>query len=333
MTQGTSTTRNIVDADGHVQEPGDLWERYIEKRYYSYRPMIDPVATDNMMIVGGRDLPRITVPEPNNEDYRSVLMGGWNATFGAEFAKGPDGFSPGWYLEEMNREGIDRMVLFPSRGLYACAVDDLDGGVANAIAIAYNRWLSDFCGADPHRLVAVALASLHDPAGAADQLRYCAEELGCVAVMVRPNPVQGRNLDHPANDVFWAAAEALGIAVATHEGTGVWMPEYGADRFTSRLAQHAISHVFEAMQAVYCFTAGGILERFPELRVGFLEAGGTWLVPWLHRLDEHAEQLEDVGSETGRITKRPSEYFRRQCWISCEADEPNLSGLFDYVGR
>jgi predicted TIM-barrel fold metal-dependent hydrolase len=151
--------------------------------------------------------------------------------------------------------------------------------------------------------------------------------------MVRPNPVQRRNLDHPDNDVFWGAAADLGLAVATHEGTGVWMQEYGADRFTSRLAQHAVSHVFEAMQAVYCFTAGGILERFPTLRVGFLEAGGTWLTPWLYRLDEHAEQLRDVPSETSRITERPSEYFRRQCWISCEPDEPNIGGFFEYVGR
>src|SRR6476620_6251688 len=112
MTHGKPKMMEIVDADGHVQEPGDLWERYIEKRYYSYRPMIDPIATDNMMVVGGRALPRITVPEPGNEDYRSVLMGGWNATFGGEFAKGPEGFTSRWYLDEMDREGIDRMVLF-----------------------------------------------------------------------------------------------------------------------------------------------------------------------------------------------------------------------------
>ena len=64
----------------------------------------------------------------------------------------------------MDREGIDRMVLFPSRGLYACAVDDLDGGLANAITLAYNRWLSDFCSADPRRLGRPRLA-LDEAAG------------------------------------------------------------------------------------------------------------------------------------------------------------------------
>ena len=176
------------------------------------------------------------------------------------------------------------------------------------------------------------MASLHDPASAADQLAYCANDLGCVGVMVRPNPVQGRNLDDPANDPFWAAAQAADLTVASHEGTGVWMPELGVDRFDSALAQHSMSHVFEAMQAVYCFTVGGILERFPDLRATFLEAGGTWLPAWLHRLDEHAEQLDGVESETGRITRMPSDYFRSSCWIGCEPDEPNVAGLLDYVG-
>jgi uncharacterized protein len=322
----------VIDADGHVQEPGDLWDRYIDKRYHGYRPLIDAAATDNMMLVAGRALPRIILREPSNEDYRACIMESWSERFIDEFSKGAEGFSSSWYLGAMDREGISRMVLYPSRGLYACGVDDMDPGLADAVSLAYNRWLADFCAADPHRLVPVALATLHDPTAAAKQLEYCVKQLGCVAAMVRPNPVQGRNLNDPANDVFWAAAEDLGVAVASHEGTGVWMPEWGPDRFKSAFAQHAISHVFEAMQAVYCFTAGGILERFPKLRVAFLEAGGTWLPAWLHRLDEHAEQLDGVQSETGQISKLPSEYFRAQCWIGCEADEPNVAGLLDYVG-
>jgi uncharacterized protein len=322
----------VVDADGHVQEPGDLWDRYIDPLYYGYRPLIDPVATDNMMFVAGRALSRIMLRHPGNEDYRAAILKDWNGAFAEEFGKGPGGFSAAWYIDAMDREGIDRMVLYPSRGLYACAVDDLDAGLANAICLAYNRWLADFCSYDTRRLLPVALASLHDPVAAGQQLEYCVRNLNCVAVMVRPNPVGGRNLNDRINDPFWAEAERLLLAVATHEGTGAWMPEWGPDRFQSAFAQHAMSHVFEAMQAVYCFTAGGILERFPMLRVGFLEAGGTWLPPWLHRLDGHAEQLREVPSETGMISKPPSEYFRSQCWIGCEPDEPNVQGLFDYIG-
>jgi predicted TIM-barrel fold metal-dependent hydrolase len=328
----SADTFEVIDADGHVQEPADLWERYIDKRYYAFRPLVDQASTDNLMLVAGRALPTIMTRHPASEDYRDVMLGGWNRAFAEEFAKGVDGFSATWFLDAMDHEGIDRMVLYPSRGLYACAVDGMDAGLANAISDAYNRWLGDFCSADPARLVPVALASLHDPASAAKHLEKWVRELACPAVMLRPNPVNGRNLNHTANDVFWAAAEDLGVVIASHEGTGACLPEFGPDRFSSRLAQHAISHVFEQMQAVYCFTAGGILERFPTLRAVFLESGGTWLPPWLHRLDEHAEQLADVASETGGISKAPSAYFRDQCWIGCEPDEPNVAGLLDYVG-
>jgi predicted TIM-barrel fold metal-dependent hydrolase len=322
----------VIDADGHVQEPADLWERYIDRRFHPYRPLIDQQATDNMMVVAGRALPRIMLGTPATEEYRSFIRDTWNKAFESEFSKGVDGFSARWYLDAMASEGIDRMVLYPSRGLYMCAVDDLDDELALAIAKAYNRWLIDFCRHDETKLLPVAVSTLHDPERAARQLEQDVAEYPYVAVMVRPNPVRGRNLDDPANDVFWAAAESLGLAVATHGGTGVWMEEWGPDRFRSHLAQHAISHPLEAMQAVYCFTAGGILERFPALRVAFLEAGGTWLPFWLHRLDEHVEQLRDVDSEAGHVTKLPSEHFRSSCWIGCEYEEPNVQGLVDFVG-
>ena len=47
-------------------------------------------------------------------------------------------------------------------------------------------------------------------------------------VMVRPNPYAGRNLEDPGYDDFYAAISDLDVPIATHEGSGVWMPEYGS---------------------------------------------------------------------------------------------------------
>lgn len=222
------------------------------------------------------------------------------------------------------------MVLYPSRGLYAASVADLDGRVASAICRAYNRWLYDFCQTDPERLIGVALIGLQDPAMAITEARLAVQELGMRGVMIRPNPYAGRNLHHPAYDDFYAALVEIDVPVSTHEGCGVWMPEYGLDRFDEHIAWHAMSHPMEQMGAVLSFTVGGVMERHPELRVGILEAGGTWLPYWLNRLDEHVEWIGDV--ETPYLTMLPSEYFRRQGWIGFEADEPGLGVLVDYVG-
>jgi predicted TIM-barrel fold metal-dependent hydrolase len=73
-------------------------------------------------------------------------------------------------------------------------------------------------------------------------------------------------------------------------------------------------------------TAGGVLEHFPRLRVGLLEGNCGW-APWLfHRLDEHWEW---VGRhEVPELERKPSEYFRSNCFLSVEAEEETVK---DYV--
>jgi uncharacterized protein len=73
----------------------------------------------------------------------------------------------------------------------------------------------------------------------------------------------------------------------------------------------------------------GVFERFPKLRVAYLEAGCGWLPSWLHRIDEH---LEIGSSEFPDLTKRPSEYFMRNCWITTECDDPYVSDVIRWLG-
>jgi predicted TIM-barrel fold metal-dependent hydrolase len=84
-----------------------------------------------------------------------------------------------------------------------------------------------------------------------------------------------------------------------------------------------------AMLALIC---GGVLERHPRLRVAFLESGCGWLPYWLWRLDEHREKTQGVAGEP-QLAVKPSDYFRRQCWISCEPDEPHIREVQDFIGE
>ena len=73
---------------------------------------------------------------------------------------------------------------------------------------------------------------------------------------------------------------------------------------------------------------GGVLQRFPNLKVAFLESGLGWLEYWLNRMDEH---FEVMGKDVPWLTRRPSEIFAEQCFISIEADEagrlPSLQAM------
>ena len=64
---------------------------------------------------------------------------------------------------------------------------------------------------------------------------------------------------------------------------------------------------------------GGVLERFPALKVAFLEANCSWTPYLLWRMDEHFEHRDSHAKS--RFSRRPSEYFKRQCFVAIEADE------------
>ncbi len=76
------------------------------------------------------------------------------------------------------------------------------------------------------------------------------------------------------------------------------------------------------METLSVMICGGVLERFPRLRLIFLEANGGWIVPWLERLDHHYEVFR---WDVPWLHMKPSEYFRRQCWISFDPDESALA--------
>ena len=83
------------------------------------------------------------------------------------------------------------------------------------------------------------------------------------------------------------------------------------------------------MAAAASFIMCGICDRFPRLRVGFLEAGGGWMLGWLDRMDRH---VDDKGMNDTGLKARPSEIFHRQCFISFEPTEKGLKVVAEAIG-
>src|SRR5262249_56393018 len=125
--------------------------------------------------------------------------------------------------------------------------------------------------------------------GAAAELGRCVTEHGMVG-MVTPQHVRDKNLDDPGFDVVWKTAQDLNVTVCVHGGgQAIDQVPLGVDRWKTRLEVHAFTHPVGQMVAIMAFTVGGILHRFPKLRVAFLEAGTGWLPAWLERLDQPRE--------------------------------------------
>jgi hypothetical protein len=232
-------------------------------------------------------------------------------------------------LEDMDLEGIDEVVCFPGGAGEEWA--GLDREFAVALCRALNDARAEFMRHAPKRLKSIAKLPMIDAEAAAAELRRCVTEHGMVG-MVTPQHVRERNLDHPSFDVVWRTAEALDVAVCVHGGgQAIDQVPIGVDRWKTRLEMHAFTHPVGQMMATMAFTVGGILHRFPRLRVGFMEANVGWLPFWLDRLDEHWELTPE---QAPLIDRKPSEYFLSgRCFIGCDPDEKEIPHVVDRLGE
>ena len=80
------------------------------------------------------------------------------------------------------------------------------------------------------------------------------------------------------------------------------MPGFATTRYDNMFFTHMVCHPFEQMAAMLDTICGGVLERFPRLRVGFFEAGLGWLPYWLERMDEHFDEMRHLVPSLTRPT-------------------------------
>ncbi len=305
----------IIDADSHVIEPPQMWAKYLDPKFKDFAPSLD-------MKIRGEPITEKIFQQVQQEGNKQMMQAHPHAYLNR--------YNPESQLQAMVQMGVDITFIYPTYGLWLFAIDSLPSEVMGAFTRAYNTWLfEEFCSYDPDRLKGVGAINLHAPQAMLKELHRIAN-WGWKAVFLRPNPVKGRILSDPAYEPFWAECEALGIAVGIHEGTHSRLPTVGASRFNTRFALHACSHPMEQMMALLALIEGGVLERHPRLRVGFLESGCGWLPYWLWRLDEEHKNLHWEVKELVKLM--PSEYFRRQCYIAVEPSEPYLPQIIEYIG-
>jgi predicted TIM-barrel fold metal-dependent hydrolase len=312
-----------VDSDSHLVEPEAVWTEYTPAAWRELVPQIVHLDGIALMKVEGQvfegfPIAAATIPGGLGDLERTAHTP-WSET-----PRG--GRDPKARLGVLDEEGLDATMLYPSIGLTFAAIRDPK--VAAIASEAYNNWVADFCSINPKRLHAVATVPLQDVAMAVQELRR-ARKLGLRAATIRPTPYSHRRLNDPAYDLFWAAAEELAMPVAIHGSFAVGsIQSVVQDRYPNHdlFFSHVICHPLEQQMASMDMLCGGVLERFPKLRVSFLEAGAGWMLYWLDRLDGHFEKL---GRFIPWQKTRPSELFMRNCFVAFDPEETSLKYLVD----
>ena len=312
----------IIDSDIHLLEPVELWAEYLDPAFRDRAPH-RPEGTMAALEMEGRTIPAHMDHPGRRSAWRRRML---RAARRGESGDGPSmarqaatGTRPEEMLAAMDVEGVDIAVAFRTWAGHVVSIDDLEPRFAAALCRAYNRWLRDFCASDPARLKVAALIPQQDVDLAIAEAEFAVRELGAVALVMASHPIQQRTLDSQELDPLWRAAQELDVALTFH-GTHAAYGDHLSLRYLSNLPlTHAAGQPIELILSLGAMLTGGALARFPGLRCAFLEGNCAWLPWWLWALDERWEKWGD-SDHTGQ-KERPSELFRRQCFVSVEPDE------------
>lgn len=338
----------IMDSDLHLMEPEDLWDRYLDGPYRANPPRFSnarrqSLASNNEdkgnadsifgIEVQGLSIPAFATSSGAVRQARELARRSRARHPHFQVARAR-GFDPASTIAAMEIEGIDVGVVYGTRGRQILMHDDLAGDYAAALARAYNNWAYDYCQSYPARLKFAGQVAMHDIGLAVEEARRCVTEMGAVAIIGTPNPVNGQHLHDEAIEPLWDQLERLNVPIGFHPTGNSSLRDNVGRRFVGHNNYQPIAHAargpMELMMALASMTTGGVLERHPTLRCAFLEGTAGWLSWWLWRLDDHWEKY-GPGCEA-QLSMAPSEYFKRQCYIALDVDEEPAVGVINEIG-
>jgi uncharacterized protein len=287
----------VVDADGHVIENIRQFREFLPSQFHG---------------------------EDGKREYVLFPRDGWAR--GALTPRKREHPDAARWMEFLDACRIDATVLYTSAGLALGLLHDADFAIV--LARAYNDWLHQYFLRVSPRFQGVALLPVQDPPEAAKELERCVRDYGMVGGMLAAvmNPMRGYGM--PQFDPIYATAERLDVPLGVHAGVA---SELGLDHMTSFAGVYPLSHPFAQMQQLTSMMIHGVFERFPRLRVAFLEAGCGWVPYLMDRLDESYEHR--LNRWPHKAKKAPSEIMcNGNLYYSCETGERTLDTVVRLMG-
>jgi predicted TIM-barrel fold metal-dependent hydrolase len=296
----------VISADCHVTEPMDLWKRELPPSMRDRGPRLE--------VRGGRMGFMV-------EDHMAFKMppikGLEDRPDGPVEARSP-GDDVASRSAALEQDGVWGEVLYPQAAFF-CTFEVTDPELQKGICTVYNDWLAATFGADP-RFAGIALLPALDVAAAVRELERAAD-LGLPGALL-PAHADYRPYNDMAWDPVWERAAGLGMPLHFHAGTGrTQRPFRGAGGAVVNYVV-TVSSLIET-SSVLC--ASGVLARHPTLNVGMVECGAGWLAWTLDSMDEATR--EHAAWVRPKLPELPSEYFRRQGFVTFQRDPVGLANV------
>jgi predicted TIM-barrel fold metal-dependent hydrolase len=229
------------------------------------------------------------------------------------------GSDPAARLEDQDADNVAAEILYPSYLCRLYAISVTNEPFFRDIARSYSEWLIDFAEHDPRRLIAQPVLSVLNPDGAADDLRAYAAR-GVRSCAIASSVPLGTSYADPKFDPIWSAAVECGIVLAMHQNTGGFkhlssnLDVLGAtDPLSGRQnLRQFMGPQLEIIATLSELIYGGVLDRFPELRLVAAEFDVGWL--------PHIYQRRLTFTPRLGLQLAPSEYLARNFWFTFQDD-------------
>ena len=320
----------LVSADSHVQEPPDLWTSRIDKKFRDRAPRVITrpdgefftcegalTGDDHGLALAGT---KWKYQDHESHDFGSLLGGG-------DWSDVPEAaYDPAARIKEMDWEGIEAELIYPSMGLVMYAIPDHE--FRFACMRAFNDWLGEFCAYAPRRLFGVAMIPTDDIDRAIAELERCVN-MGHRGVTVSIDHAPGETYTSERYRRFWSAAEALGVPISLHLAASEQTTLFATD---SVFANGSCGFT-PVMYAIVSMIFGGLFDTHRNLKMISVENDASWALAVLERMDDHWRHDRVISGAVNLTSGRaPSEIFHDQIACTFMRDRTAILNL-DIIGK
>ncbi len=327
----------IIDADGHVNEcPATFDDKYMDPVFRSRRPVIVGSSGMYYWMIGEQLVPRRAGVGCNNfstparVDGQPTKHGALIEGRNRDSLESQELTDLTARLEALDAEDIHLQVIYPT--LFLAYPLTSDSALMTALCASYNRWMGDRTSGS-ERLKWAGVVNLEDVSGAVRGV-YEAKSLGASAIMVL-GTAGDHTLDHPSLLPFYEALAETDLTLGVHVG---WSCPSLNNLYSDLYPSWLTAFLMPVLMGFVAFMTGGLLDRFPNLRVVFLEAGCLWIPFVIDRLNHrfpHAQRLANLYPQVAiRAAEAPDAYLQRgNLYWSAEVEDAMLPQVMDLVGE
>jgi predicted TIM-barrel fold metal-dependent hydrolase len=292
----------IISVDGHVRAAQADYRHYVERRHLD--------AFDEW----ARSIKESARPDTGNVSPELPIESQWDLA--RRFA-------------DLEAQGVVAEVVFPNGVPFQERQFEDVGPAANpaltrAGMTTYNRWLADLCADSSGRVCGQALVLFDDVEQAVRDVHW-AQEHGLGGIMMPGLDPGGTFFFDPVLDPIWAAIQDVGLPISQHGGAGA--PTYTPGGMAAILTL-AYESAFFSGRSLWQMIVGGVFDRFPDLRVAFVETEVHWIGPALQQFDKRVRVGDDWTKFARHLQRErafsrlPSEYWASNCYAGISPFHP-----------